>query len=241
MATCAQFSSLPNEIKLHIIEISDPDDVENLALCCKLVYSLADKTLKQHKIDRKNWSNLVFSIECCRTDAEYLQAFSKLREIATDRRLGLYPKRVTIRGRNYLFTWPDHPGTQDEITEICDQIFKDLESPYINQAEMKAWHKRLIDSGVMAGCSLTGSAVANALLLTLLPKVERISVPWQGRLGAEMSSIIRTISKVNRDAPSSMQDRLSLTELSEFQLCFGGMDGNFDGATGVLEAFLRRL
>ena len=238
MASFARFPDLPNEIKLPIIETSDPEDVENLALCCKLVYSLADKTLRQHNEDKDTWSNLFFSLDPCRTDAECLEAFSKLREIATNRRLRRYPREVTIEGRNPLSVLPHHHEKQDDIINTCDKIFQDLESPYTDQAEMKAWHKRLIDSGITAGCSLTTSTVANTLLLTLLPNVERIIVSWHSRSSAEMSSIIRTISTVNRDAPIFMKNRLSLTKLIELHLCFDGRNINFNGATGVLEAFM---
>ena len=42
----ATFFSLPNEVKLQIIETMAPDDTENFALCCKLVHSLAGKSTK---------------------------------------------------------------------------------------------------------------------------------------------------------------------------------------------------
>lgn len=238
MATFARFPSLPNELKIRVIETTDPEDVENLALCCKLVYSLADKTLRQHKADKDIWSSLSFSFQCCRKDAECLDAFCKLREIATNRRLGRYPKDVTIQGRNCRLIPPVQHELQDEILQACAKIFQDLDSPYINQDEVKAWHKRLIDDGVTSDYSHNTSATANPLLLILLPNVERILIPWLDQLSAEMSNIIRTISTVNRDAPSFMKNRLSLTKLSELDLRFHNRGDDANGATGVLEAFM---
>lgn len=35
MAAFHPFSIFPNEMKLHIIETTDPEDIENLVLSCK--------------------------------------------------------------------------------------------------------------------------------------------------------------------------------------------------------------
>ena len=235
----ANFFNLPNEIKLQIIETSDPEDVENLALCCKLVYSLAGKILRQHKVDKDNWSNLSFSFGCYRKDEECLEAFYKLREIAKNRRLRRYPKHVTIKGRvEFPFSPDDQLDKQDDIIQACDKIFQDLQSPYINGDEMKAWYKRLIDTGVTAESIDTTPATANSLLLTLLPNVERISILWLAELSVEMANIIRTISIVNRDAPSFIENRLSLTKLSELDLRSHNLGDDAPEATGILEAFM---
>ena len=193
--------------------------------------------MRQHQADKNTWSILFLSLEFRRKDAECLEAFCKLREIATNRPLGRYPREAIIDGRNNLFSPLIQHDTQDDIIQACDKLFQDLDSPYIKQGEMKAWYNRLIDDGVLAGCSHSTSATANSLLLTLLPTVERISIRT-GQLSAEMSNTIRTISTVNRDAPLFMKNRLSLTKLLELDLYSYDRCSNANGATGVLEAFM---
>ena len=46
------FLGLPHEIKLQIIEDTAPGDIENFVLCCRLIYSLAEKPMRQHRVDR---------------------------------------------------------------------------------------------------------------------------------------------------------------------------------------------
>lgn len=52
----AHFVSLPNKLKLQIIETTARNDIDNLALCCKLVHGLAVKALRQHRADKRMYS-----------------------------------------------------------------------------------------------------------------------------------------------------------------------------------------
>lgn len=242
MATFPQFSALPNELKLHIIEVSDSEDLENLALCCKRLYSLAGKTLAQHRADKDRWSDLFFSVTRRFPDAELLEAFFKLRDIVTNRRLQRYPKKVTIHDRFYLghrvspFVALD---IQDEVVQACDNIMKSFESPYISKGAIGAKYKNLINAEGEVPCNdLHNSATANSLLLNFLPNVERISICYMAQLSTEMASMIHIISKINRDAAPFMRNRLSLTKLNAIEIESCNWLSDKKGDTGVLEAFM---
>lgn len=242
MATFPRFSVLPNEIMLQIIETSDPEDLENLALCCKILYSLAGKTLAQHKADKDRWSDLFFSVARRFPDAELLETFFKLRDIVTNRRLQRYQKKVTIHDRFYLghrvspFVALD---IQDEVVQACGIIMEDFESPYISKGEINAKYNNLINAEAEVPCNdLDNSATAKSLLLNFLPNVERISICYMAQLSTEMAGMIHIISKINRDAPPFMRNRLSLTKLNaiEVETCNWLSGQKVD--TGVLEAFM---
>ncbi len=118
VTTFPQFSGLPNEIKLQVIETTNPEDIENLSLSCKTIYSLARKTLEQHKTD-KNWqSHLHFEVNWRQQDAKLLEAFHKVRHIATNRRLVRYLKMVFIQSSN-RDRYPPTPLPEHSIKDWC--------------------------------------------------------------------------------------------------------------------------
>ena len=242
MATFSRFSSLPNEIISEVIETSDPEDIENLALCCKLVYNLAAKTLVQHKADKTCWSDLRFSVTWAGFDENLLKGFNKLRDIATNRRLQRYPKQVTMHTQ--LTPGPDlNPREelcmQDGIVQACYDIFKDFESPYIAKGEVNLWHKKLIE-GAVPHYDIN-AIIANCLLLTLLPNVERLRTRCLDQLGfetTEVADMISTISRINQDAAPFMRNRLSLTKLRDVQIDSDTWREEDLYGTGVVEAFM---
>ena len=241
VATFSQFSSLPNEIKLQVIETTNPEDIENLSLSCKAVYTLARKTLKQHKTD-KNWqSHLHFEVNWRQQDAKLLEAFHKVRHIATNRRLARYLKTVFIQccsRDRYPPTPLPEPSIKDGVIQACRTIFKDFESPYIKKDELDTLHQKLIDHGTAVNpkdieSATLRSLLLNFLLLNFLPNLERLSLNWLEQWTG-IADTIRTISTINRDPPESMRDRLSLTKLQEIDLDYRG--DIHDDDNSVLEA-----
>ena len=57
----ASFLGLPNEINITI-DVTAPDDIENFALCCKLVHDLAGKILKQHRANKCTYSSFCSNV-----------------------------------------------------------------------------------------------------------------------------------------------------------------------------------
>ncbi len=242
IATFPQFSSLPNEIKLQVIETTNPEDIENLSLSCKTIYSLACKTLEQHKAD-KNWqSHLHFEVNWRQQDAKLLEAFHKVRHIATNRRLARYLKTVFIQSSR-LDRYPPTPlseaSIKDGVIQACRTTFKDFESPYIKKDELNTLYQKLIDHGTAVNPNDVNSAtlksfLLNFLLLNFLPNLKRLSLNWLEQWTG-IADTIRTISAINRDPPAFMRDRLSLTKLQEIDFDYAGGVGDVQD-DGVLEA-----
>lgn len=241
MATFSKFSSLPNEMMLNVIETTDPEDIESLALCCKLVHTLAGKTLAQHKADKDRWWQIRFCVTWFYPDAECLDAFFLFRDIATNRRLQRYPREVTFRDRDFTghrvspFVAVD---IKDQVVQACNTVFKDLESPYIAKDEMDTLYNKLIDVEGSVSRGEVNSGTANSLLLTLLPSVERIGIAYLTQLSTGFVNMIHKIARINRDAPPSMRSRLSLTRLSEVEIESSTPLDDAQRDTGILEAFM---
>ncbi|CAF9935092.1 hypothetical protein IMSHALPRED_010101 [Imshaugia aleurites] len=218
----ATFFGLPSEIKLQIIEITAPDDIENFALCCKLVYGLAGKTLRQHVADKESYSGLRFP-QLQIDKNQVLADYYKLLDIAENRRLRLYPKNIVLDLDPLAMV---DPNTNMDARHDSLRVLHDLESPYIRKDEMKACYNR-----ICAG----GRETANSLLLTLLPNVDRMSIYEKQGHGIEILNTIEKISKINQEAPSSSWEKLSLTKLHEVHI---GSLNRGDRASALVEAFM---
>ena len=221
---------LPNEIKLEIIETIAPDDIENFSLCCKSVYDLAGRTLRQHMVDKTTYRRCFSLSTWNEGHTMCLVAYCKLRDMSESRRLRLYPRSIRIgnytvsdqdretnRLRHPEYVWSRSTQVMDKVRGISDSIFNNLDSPCVDMDEMKAWRKKIGDGEVGA---------ANCLLLTLLPNVERIDVDELDRSHSEMSDMIYKISKTNEDVSSMIWEKLSLVKLQEVHVhslaCLGG-------------------
>ena len=110
MTTFSRFSEFPNELKLQIIETTIPEDIVNLSLSCKTMYDLAKRTLAHHRQDIGRWWSLAFSVKWSRKDANCLQAFHQLRNIATNRRRARHIKKLVTQRRSSERT-PRQPAT----------------------------------------------------------------------------------------------------------------------------------
>lgn len=239
MANFPRFPQLPNEIKLQIIETSDPEDLENLVLCCKLVYSFAKKTLVQHRIYKFDWSLLSFSLARNDKSECFLLHFLQLRDIATNKRLRRYPKCIKIHGCSG-FSFPSpfaRVEIQDEVKLACDTMSKNFKSPYFDDEEIYTLFNKLPNAEAYPPYVDRTSAIANSILLTLLPNVERIKI-YNHQTSPEIAFMIRKISKTNRNAPSFMRSQLSLINLSEVKIHSDYGHNNRRYNTGILEAFL---
>ena len=238
--TMATFLGLPTELKLNIIEFIAPDDIENFALCCKLVHRLVLNILRQHKADKQMYSTFVPNLLLDTGYEENLASFHKFRDLAASRRLQLYPKWVKLENhRPWQFysvsDWDPRraetiEGSQvmESVKVICNDILSGLDSPYIDKDDVKRWHNK-ISAGILVA--------ANCLLLTILPNVEHISVFEMPFLNWQMSDTIYKISQTNGKASSLVSKKLSLVKLREVTILsmplFGG-----PSHSGVLEAFM---
>ena len=228
----ASFLTLPNELKLEIIENTAPDDIGNFALCCKSVYALAENPLRQHKEDKKIYEKLRFTLSWHDPDSIYRSAHEKLCALSRRQRLRLYPRAVGLN--NYPHGIQDlrgdeNPGVKDKIQLIYDKIFPNFDSPYMDKSEMKTLFNKIAVADPWAG---------NSMLLTLLPNVKRIYFDEYDVHDSGTINMISKISKTNEKASSSIQGQLSLTKLEEIQISSVSPSGNVANKSGVLEAFM---
>lgn len=157
------------------------------------------------------------------------------------RRLRLYSKifRVLTFGPGTVFIARDEDMRKtsniesieivDKCRRICDSISRNLDSPYMDKDELKAWHKEIVDGTVGA---------ANCLMLTLLPSVEKMTVCELDPRDSEMSDMICKISKTNEEASSLTWEKLSLVKLQEVTMLSASPIGRGTTRSGLLEALM---
>ena len=225
------FLSIPNEIKVQIIEGTVPDGIENFALCCRLIYDLAEKTLTQHRADKGVYMKLDVLFLWHGFRPQEPSDYEKLRVLSGSRRHRLYPRSVRLvdctvldegirRGRNTQVI-------RSEIRHVCDSIFNKLDSPYMDKSEIKTLVDK-IDAGEVGA--------ANSMLLTLLPNVKRINLCRFEHHNNTMFDTISKISRVNEKASSSMQEKFSLVKLEELHVYSQAY--RYENESGMLEAFM---
>ena len=224
-----RFLLLPNEIKLHIIQTTYPEDIENLALSCKTVHSLSEKTLAQHRADKAKWSHPSFRNDFFDSNGECPEELLKLRAIVTNKRLHHYPRQLSIYDRECLtatdpiISFSVMLGVEREVAYACREIFENLSSPYMTDGGKAAWYHKLISAKGAVLPNQNRTATVNLFILAFLPNVRKITINHPQPLHSEIASMIRHISKTNHDAPLYMKDRLSLTKLSSVEMdCMSG-------------------
>ena len=214
----ATFSSLPNELISHIIELAEPDDLEKLSAVCKRIRNLASKTVQQHRGDKRSFSIIALSLFTTFKTQSALQVALKIydvvRGLAGDQRLRLYPKHVFMDSDAYAIgEWKPRGSAglkakMEEDGTYRARVFDTFENPYIGPDEMETWRARVAEGDLQA---------ANCLLLTLLPNVETIDVnDWLSN--SMMADMIERIAKRNACAPRIPGTMLSLSKLSEISI-----------------------
>ena len=151
MISFPRFLLLPNEIKLYIIQTTNPEDIENLALSCKTVHSLSEKTLAQHGADKAKWSHPSFHNDFFDSNGECPEELLKLRAIVTNKRLHRYPRQLSIYDRECLtatdpISFSVMLGVEREFASACREIFENLSSPYMTDSGKVAWYHKLISA-----------------------------------------------------------------------------------------------
>ncbi len=138
---------------------------ENLALSCEFLYAVATKPLKQHNLDKKRYSNIVFHDESL--DKEYSnQPISLLQDILSRPRLAWYPRIVTLG--NGFGSNPEDVGSDFLIDTITRERYHQLLPPETWSRHPDKLHK-----------TLGGADDFVALLLILLSNLESLKITHQ--------------------------------------------------------------
>ena len=224
----ATFLGIPNEIKLQIIEETAPDVIENFALSCKLIYFLAEKTLRQHNTDKKVYNKIDFDFVWNDSHSRDLPRDQKLLVLSESQRLRRYPRIVCMLSTtNWVRRGERARVFKTEVSRVCDSIFNKFGSPYVDKSEMKNLLNKMVAGDVGA---------ANSMLLTLLPNFERIHLYEYNHHDSEIIDMLSKISATNEKASSWMQENLSLVKLEEVTIQ-SMVPGN-STEIGTLEAFM---
>ena len=92
MSNMVTLLRLPNEILDQILDETVPDGIEHSSRSCRPIYSLAETKLKQHRIDKSRYFNLILD----RDNPANANLFSFLREIFRNPRVAFHPRTVTL-------------------------------------------------------------------------------------------------------------------------------------------------
>ncbi|KAM0795957.1 hypothetical protein BDR22DRAFT_976500 [Usnea florida] len=235
------FPYLPNEIRLLIIETTDPEDIEHLALSCRTVYSLSRKTLARHQLDKAKWSHLKLRNHLFHSYAECPKELLKLREVVPNKRLHRYPSHLTIYDRDCWtagrIDFSVYLGVERQVAAACPEIFKDLSSPYMTNEDKATWFHKLVTAKGDVPPNQNRTATVNPFILAFLPNVKKITIIHPQPLNSEIANMIQHVSKTNHDAPLYMKNRLSLTKLSLVEIDIRDTTP-VPYNNGILEAFL---
>lgn len=171
---------LPNELLLKIAETVLPDDIENFSQSCELTHSLSKDALREHAANKQKFSKLILSgVGATLEENRAIHPVMMIRELLQNDRVAFYPTEVVIKNMvdGYLdedFSSAIDPldVTKSQVSTILAQydaeIFTLLSNcPYLKSSEVVKWHQSIrqqID------------AAAIAILLTVLPNVERIKI-----------------------------------------------------------------
>ena len=165
------FLSLPNEILLRIIDESCPDGIESLALCCKRIHVLAEKTIERHIVNRKQFSRRRLEWPSGRTEQNSVNHFG-IQELLTWPEGAPYVKELHIRGaemtKNATLADPEYGRLPVSIDIQKWRSFFDVSTcAYIPNCDARDWAEKLEDLHVMA---------AAGMLLALLPNLEILTL-----------------------------------------------------------------
>ena len=225
------FLSLPVEIQLHIAEDTVPDGIVNFALCCKSIYSLARKILRQHRADKSIYTKLGYHFSWHGFLSPGTSDYERLRILSESRHLQQYPRSVHIFNTPILDedvrNEKKDSMIRSEVRRICDSIFNKLDSPYMDKSEMKTLLDKIVAPEVGA---------ANSMLLTLLPNVKRIDLCEYDHHDSTMRDVVSRISQTNEKTTCSTQANLSLVKLEELYVQPKKSGGRNE--SGTLEAFM---
>lgn len=134
----------PNEVLELVLTLTSPADLENLAISCQHLQSLASRELELHRQRKRRYSKVCFygcyrhggyeeenlNAEVDEVSPILVHPFQLLRDICNDFRIAFYPTTMLIRCCNATDKELPHglgPGSiRDEIDAYGDQVCQRL-------------------------------------------------------------------------------------------------------------------
>lgn len=180
--------NFPEEITLKIVEATIPETIESIALTCRALHRISAPFLAEHNQLRRRYKNFTYSFLASldwwgrvselemdpvtkETGIQIANAAQLLQAIGTEPLIARYIQTADLTKENMLNTYKG----RDDKSILCklepDSPLRHLlrDSPYLREAGIS------IDSWP-SECS--HPFIDSIVLLTLLPNVEKILLPW---------------------------------------------------------------
>ena len=214
---------LPTEILEILVTHVLPEGFESVAMTCKRIYALYIPFIQHHNTLRSRFNHF-----------KYLKMFehSSLTILKATELIGCIAiQPIVARYIRYAKLNFDSPGTYArphgfvEFFEDADSrekvvnLFKN--SPYLKGAglDWKEYLDKIEEDSNPHGIPTRYSQHAAAFLLTLLPNVERLTLPNQWKPNDATEKLVDAIV-YKAETSSSLHDGSSLAQITQFKPCF---------------------
>ena len=203
--------SRPDEILVEIIQDTRPDSIRSFLRCCKRMWILGARVLRQHQqdVDRFQESKIELFHPIFREDAD-ANSYTFLSNILLKPRRALYVKNLLVENANVVdcIYLQSLKATHRELISVmvdepCGLLFRVIvECPYIQD---NATSKRV------ASFRRGDTYEAACLALTLLPNLEVLSLKnWEGK---RCAALIYGVLKTHQSPHCKIPDPLPLHKL----------------------------
>lgn len=200
--------SLPNELLLNVVNDLLPDDLENFSQTCKIIHALSTNALRAHAANKKKYSKLTLSLRS-RPDYHKHPLFL-IRDILMDPRIAYYPVELLLTGSQIDDHTPKE-NLEHEFASTLTVFEAKLFSMIHNHADVDS------EEAARWRADLRWNSLSSflALLLTMLPNVQRMIIHDCSSLRARLIKITDMIWRVRCTPSSDLPARLALSKLSE--------------------------
>ena len=212
-------TSLPPELLELIIIQTLPEGFESFALSCKSIFNLCSPFITQHNLLRKDFTKFKYSNESGTSWHDIWTAFDLLARIAAEPIIARYIRHAELKMDSACIDKREPPDLRDDVEDIhCGGTVAKLlaESPYFPLAGLN-WEEywARMREELLAPEEYNYSQHAAAFLLTLLPNVEYIKLPYRWLPMDSTNALVKAI--VDRALhPCSGSDRPSLVRCTTF-------------------------
>lgn len=221
-------SKFPPEILLHIVNVVSPGDIEQLAMSCKTVKSLAKQRLRTHAEMKCKYTQLMFcNIHVMGMENKDPALF--LRDVLFNEHVAFYPQDITIGSLSHL-VWqgvqgelaPNAPAHSEDFEsffeDVQDTLWKKLqECPYLDDDDVQSLWEKITGGHQLATVPL---------LITLLPNLRTMyvytpEIPGENSDDRLVHDMMLAIAKASSDSERLIRRSPPLGKLTAVELNTG--------------------
>lgn len=209
------FSGLPNELILHVLNYTDPDDLESLSACCKQIQFLAQGRIKQHRAFRERYTTITFD----NTDPEdrtVIHPFVLLESLLLEPRIAHYPSVINLRSWRTNPTGSPHYLHPDALSlQVAQRCAKRIHEEMTHCPYLRSDR----DAHGLEGEIQHGNPdAAIALLLTLFLKLQTLHVAQHLNVLTSVSKMIFSIQQAQCKLPPNSKEPQALSKLTQVDI-----------------------